>query len=165
MAPPRQFQRSVSSKAGVGNIGIVLRIILGQDLEQARKRMRFAWLVGFMLSGVFFINAAIAIWGLAPESEDRLPLSLYILALIEVGIVALLSYGILRRRKEAATALFFYFWGSRIFWISMGVIGLATLPELLKFLVWQVLPAYFFFQGLRGAWTYYYLTHPPIPPA
>lgn len=144
-------------------IGFILRIVLSQDLEQARRRIRLAWLVGFVLSGVFFINAAVAIWGLAPEAEDRLPLSLYIFALIEVGIVALLSYGVLRRLKEAATALFFYFWISRIFWIAMGVIGLATGPEILKFLVWQVLPAYFFFQGLRGAWTYYYLTHPQYP--
>jgi hypothetical protein len=144
-------------------LGFILRIILSQDLEQARKRIRLAWLIGFMLSGVFFINAAIAIWGLAPASADQLPLSLYIFALIEVGIVALLSYGVLRRLKEAATALFLYFWVSRIFWITMGVISLATPPEILKFLVWQVLPAYIFFQGLRGAWTYYYLTHPQYP--
>jgi hypothetical protein len=144
-------------------IGYIVRIMVGQDLEQARQRMRLAWLAGFIITGVFFINAAIAIWGLAPESEERLPLGLFIFAMVEVGIVAFLSYGVLRRRKEAATVLFFYFWISRIFWIALGIISLSTIPEILKFLVWQILPAYIFFQGLRGAWTYHYLTHPQYP--
>jgi hypothetical protein len=144
-------------------IGYIVRIMVNQDLEQARQRMRLVWLAGFIITGVFFINAAIAIWGLAPESEERLPLGLFIFAMVEVGIVAFLSYGVLRRRKEAATVLFFYFWISRIFWIALGIISLSTIPEILKFLVWQILPAYIFFQGLRGAWTYHYLTHPQYP--
>ena len=141
-------------------ISTVIKIIIGQDLEQSRKRMRYAWLVGFIFSGVAFINAAIAIWGLAPGTEYRLSLGLFIFAIVEVGIVAFLSYGVLQRRKEAATALFFYFWISRIFWITLGSIGLSTIPDIGKFLIWHVLPAYFFLQGLRGAWTWYYLTHP-----
>ena len=144
-------------------INYIIRFMVGQDLEQACRRMRHAWLVGFMMSGIFFVNAAIAIWGLAPGAEDRLSLGLFIFALVEVGIVAFLSYGVLRRSKEAATALFCYFWISRIFWIAMGIIDLSTAPHIFKFLVWQVLPAYIFFQGLRGAWTYYYLTHPQYP--
>ena len=146
-------------------INTVLKIIIGQDLEQARKRMRYAWLVGFIWSGVVFINTATAIWGLAPGTEVRLSLGLFIFAIIEVGVVAFLSYGVLQRRREAATALFFYFWISRIFWITMGIIGLSTIPDILRFLIWQVLPAYFFFQGLRGAWTCYYMTHPKHPAA
>lgn len=146
-------------------ISTVLKIIIGQDLEQARKRMRYAWLMGFIWSGAVFINTATAIWGLAPGTEDRLSLGLFIFAIIEVGIVAFLSYGVLQRRRGAATALFFYFWISRIFWITMGIIGLSTIPDIVRFLVCQVLPAYFFFQGLRGAWTCYYLTHPKHPAA
>jgi len=146
-------------------ISTILKIIIGRDLEQARKRMRYAWLVGFICSGVVFINVAIAIPGLAPGTEDRLSLGLFIFAIVEVGIVAFLSYGVLQRRREAATALFFYFWISRIFWITMGIIGLSTIPDIVKFLIWHVLPAYFFFQGLRGAWTCYYLTHPKHPAA
>jgi len=144
-------------------ISYIVQLIVSQELDQALKRMRLAWLIGFILSGVFFINAAIAIWGLAPETEERLPLGLYIFAMVEVGIISFLSYGVLRRSKKAATGLFFYFWISRIFWITMGIIGLATIAEIFKFLLWQVLPAYIFFQGLRGAWTYHYLTHPQYP--
>lgn len=137
--------------------------MVGQDLEQARKRMRNAWLVGFIWSAIIFINTATAIWGLAPGTEERLSLGLFIFALIEVGIVAFLSYGILQKRRNAATVLLLYFWISRIFWISMGIISLTTIPDITRFMIWQVLPAYLFFQGLRGAWTYYYLTHPQYP--
>lgn len=144
-------------------VSAIIKLLVGQDLEQARKRMRNAWLAGFIWSGVVFINTATAIWGLVPGTEERLNLGLFIFALVEVGIVAFLSYGVLQRRRQAATALFFYFWISRIFWITTGIIGLATILDITRFLVWQVLPAYLFFQGLRGAWTYYHLTHPEYP--
>ena len=131
-------------------ISAIIRLIVSQDLDQARKRMRNAWLVGFIWSGVIFINTATAIWGLAPGTGERLSLGLFIFALVEVGIVAFLSYGVLQRRRDAATTLFFYFWISRVFWITMGIIGLSALPEIARFLIWQVLPAYLFSKVYAG---------------
>ena len=137
--------------------------MVGSDLEQAGKRIRNAWIVGFLWAAWSFIGVVTSIWSLAPDAEEGLGLKLFIFAVVEVGLVAFLAYGVLKRRKSAATLLFFYFWTSRIFWISIGLISFATMSDIAKFFVLQVLPAYLFFQGMRGAWTFYYLTHPQYP--
>jgi hypothetical protein len=137
--------------------------MIGNDIDRARKRMRNAWVVGFIWAALSFVGAVAGIWGLAPEAEEGPGLGLFILVILEVGLVAYLSYGVLQRRRNAATLLFFYFWISRIPWIFVGLISLQSGPDIVRFLVLQVLPAYLFFQGMRGAWTYFYLTHPEYP--
>ena len=141
----------------------VTRLMIGNDIDQARKRMRNAWIAGFIWTALSFVGAVAGIWGLAPDAEEGPGLVIFILIILEVGLVAYLSYGVLQRRRGAATLLFFYFWISRIPWILVGLISLQSLPDIARFLVLQVLPAYLFFQGMRGAWTFFYLTHPQYP--
>jgi hypothetical protein len=142
----------------------VIRLLAHDDIDRARKQMRNAWIVGFIWTALSFMGAVAGIWGLAPEAEEGTGLGLFILVILEVGLVAYLSYGVLQRRRWAATLLFFYFWISRIPWIAVGLISLQSGPDVARFLVVQVLPAYLFFQGTRGAWTFFYLTHPQYPP-
>ena len=139
---------------------IALALLVGRDLEQARKRVRNGWLCGFLWAGWSFIGVVAGIWSLAPEAEERLSLSLFILAVVEVGVVAFLSYGVMRQRRPAAATLLVYFWVSRIFWIAAGAIGLGGYGEIIKFGILQVIPAYLFLQGMRGVWTWHRLTHP-----
>ena len=139
---------------------VALALLVGRDLEQARKRIRNGWLLGYLWAGWSFVGVIAAIWSLAPEAEERLSLALFILAVVEVGVVAFLSYGVMRRGRVASATLLVYFWGSRIFWIAAGAIGLGGYGEIVKFAILQVLPAYIFLQGMRGVWTWHYLTHP-----
>jgi hypothetical protein len=141
----------------------IARLTVGNDIEQARKRMRNAWIAGFVWTVLSFMGAIAGMWGLGAEAEGEPGLGLFIVAVVEVGLVAFLSYGVLQRRRWAATLLFFYFWISRIPWILVGLISLQSGPDIARFLALQVLPAYLFLQGMRGAWTFYYLTHPRYP--
>lgn len=138
-------------------------LTVGRDLEQARKRMRNAWIAGFVWVALSFMGAAAGVWGL--ESGQGPGLGLFIVVILEVGLVAYLSYGIMQRRRVPATVLFFYFWISRIPWIAVGLISLQSGPDVGRLLLLQLLPAYLFLQGMRGAWTYHYLTHPQYPEA
>lgn len=141
----------------------IARYMVGHDIERARQRMKYAWIAGFIWTALSFMGAVAGIWALGPDSPEGPGLALFILAIVEVGLVAFLSYGVMQRRRGAATVLFFYFWTSRIPWIAVGLISLQTPPDIARFLLLQLLPAYLFFQGMRGAWTYYYLTHPQYP--
>lgn len=144
---------------------VLLALTIGNNIERARNGMRNAWIAGFVWAALSFFGAAAGIWNLASQAEAGPGLGLFIAAMVEVGLVAYLSYGVLRRRRGAATLLFFYFWTSRILWIALGLISFQTGPDVVRFLVLQVLPAYLFFQGMRGTWTFHYLTHPEYPQA
>ena len=146
-----------------GWTGLLAALVVGRDLEQAQRRLRYGWMVGYVWAGWSFIGVMAGIWSLAPEAADRLDLRLFILAVLEVGLVAFLAYGVLRRRKAPATVLLGYFWISRVFWIAVGAIAVGSALEVVRFFVLQVAPAYLFLQAMRGAWTYHYLTHPGYP--
>jgi hypothetical protein len=141
----------------------VIRLMVGNDIDRARKRMRNAWIAGFIWTALSFMGAVAGIRGLAPEAEEGTGLGPFILVILEVGLIAYLSYGVLQRRRWAATLLFFYFWISRIPWIATGLISFQSGADIARFLVLQVLPGCLFFQGMRGAWTCFYLTHPRYP--
>jgi hypothetical protein len=143
----------------------IIRLMVGNDIEKARKRIRNAWIAGFIWTAWSYVGAVGLMWGLASETEEGPGLELFIFAVVEVGLIAFLSYRVMRRGRWEATLLFFYFWTSRIFWLAMGLIRLKTGLDLAGFFLVQVLPAYLFFQGMRGAWTFYYLTHPQYPVA
>ena len=144
---------------------ILAALLVGQDLGQAQRRVRWAWVAGFLWAAWSFIGVMAGIWSLAPEVSDRLDLRLFILAVLEVGLVAFLSYGVMRRWRPAAAILLAYFWPSRIFWIVVGAIALGSMGEIAKFFILQAAPAYLFLQGMRGVWTHHYLTHPDYPAA
>ena len=125
--------------------------------------MRFGWLAGFVWAGISFLGAVGAM--LAPviaEAPSELHLGQYIFAIIEVGIIAYLSFGLMQRRPTAATLLFLYFILSRIALVFIGLITLGQ-PSDYILLLKEGIFAFLFFQALRGALTYYHLTHPQYP--
>ena len=141
--------------------------MVGDDIEQARRRMRYAWIAGFLWTGLSFVGALREILLPATEGSEGLGLGLglFVFLIVEVGVVGFLSYGVLQRQAKAATLLFFYFSISRIFWVGVGQISFDDWQSVVRFFAVQVLPAYLFFQGMRGAWTFHYLTRPQVPAA
>jgi len=136
---------------------LILTRLLIRDFGVVLRRIRLAWIVGLLWSAWSFFGVISGIWSLSVEGEEGLRLFVFVLVVLEVGVVALFSYLVFRRRRFGGVWLFLYFWFSRIFWIWVGLIGFSCFVELGRFMVIQVLPAYVFFQGMRGTLSYYYL--------
>ena len=157
-----------SESGGWDLVRAVIRLMTSGDLEQARRRMRFAWVAGFIWAGISFFNAGInalgLIFGFDAEGQPWWSGGQLAFVLAESTLVASLSFGVLKRWRRAAVLLFFYFGTSRIILIALGLISLQQPPDILRFLV-QVVVAYLFFQGLRGTLVFHYLTHSQYPAA
>lgn len=141
----------------------VIRLMSGGDVDQARRRMRYAWLAGFIWAGISFFNAGAIgigiIFGFDAEGQPQWSGGQLAFVLVESTLVASLAFGVLKRWRPAAVLLFFYFAISRIVLIALGLIALQQSADLLRLLV-QVVVAYLFFQGIRGSLAFHYLTHP-----
>ncbi len=122
--------------------------------------MRWAWIAGFTWATIGLLNAMLLFSGLDSEVENLWGGGQFLWVVSESGLIALLSYGVLKKAKLAAVSLFFYFWISRIPLLAVGWISLVEQPDMARFIIMQVLPAYLFFQGMRGALTFHFLTHP-----
>ena len=135
----------------------VIRLMTGGDVNQARRRMRYAWVAAFIWVGIFLFNAGAnaLVW-----SGGQLAF-----VLGESTMVAILAFGVLKRRRPAAVLLFFYFAISRIVFIALGPIALQEPPDILRFLLIEAVVAYLLFQGIRGSLVFHYLTHPHYPTA
>ncbi len=144
----------------------VVRLMTSGDVDQARRRMRYAWLAGFIWAGISLFNAGInglgLIFGFDAEGQPWWSGGQLAFVLAESTLVASLSFGVLKRWRPAAVLLFFYFAISRIILIALGLIALQQPPDILRFLV-QVVVAYLFFQGIRGTLVFHSLTHPHNP--
>ena len=140
-------------------------LLMGGGPDKARRWIRFGWLAGFVWAAISFLGAVGSM--LAPviaEAPSDLDLGQYIFAVIEVGVIAYLSYGVMQRRPVAAALLFLYFVLSRVVLILVGLIALEQLADYWRLLIQGVF-AFFFFQALRGVLTFYHLTHPQYPVA
>jgi hypothetical protein len=133
-----------------------MKLLIADDVVKARKRMRNAWIAGFAAAGVGFINALISFPSAASDSQGGWSNGQFVFVMLESSLMAVLAYGVLKRTRAAAVLLFFYFLISRIPLLAMGLMRLEVLPL-------QLLFGYLFFQGMRGALTFHYLTH-PLPP-
>jgi len=140
----------------------IIRLMVGNDVDRARKRMRYAWIAGFAWAAVGLVNALVFFSGFDAETQTLWSGGQFAFVIIESAVMAALSYGVVKRLRLAAALLFFYFWISRIPLLALGIISLEAPPDLFRFLL-QVLVAYLLFQGMRGAFTCYYLTHPYYP--
>jgi hypothetical protein len=127
--------------------------MIADDVVKARKRMRNAWIAGFAAAGIGFINALISFPSAASESQGGWSNGQFVFVMLESSLMAGLACGVLKRLRAAAVVLFFYFVISRIPLLAMGLMRLEVLPL-------QLLFGYLFFQGMRGALTFHYLTHP-----
>ena len=133
-----------------------MKLMIGDDIGKARRRMRIAWIAGFAAVTISFILASIALGGVNAEGKELISGGQYILVTIDSGIIAILSLGLWRRFRVAAVLLFLYFVISKgvLFSVGLGHMGFdePVIPV-------QLLFAYLFFQGMRGALTFHHLTH------
>ena len=83
------------------------------DLVQARRRMRFAWVAGFIWAGISLFNAGInalgLIFGFDAEGQPWWSGGQLTFVLAESTLIVVLAFGVLKRWRPAAVLLFFYF--------------------------------------------------------
>ena len=140
-------------------------MLINGDLERARKRMRNAWIAGFAWSAFIFLGAMGLLLPPVMFGIDTLsPIDLgrFIYAIVEVGLMGVLAFGVFSQRRSAATLLFCYFAVSRVVLVAIGEVRFDEPPDLVRLLI-QVGFGYLFFQGMRGGWTHHHLTHPQYP--
>ena len=140
------------------------RILLGTDVTQASRRIRWAYICGYLYAGVFIFNA-IALFSVgAPEVKGLWSTGQAVFVVFEASLVAILSFGLSRRNKLAAIFLFGYFFLSRVPLLILGFLPTANeLDGLMRLVVMQILPAYLFYKGLRGVLTFHDLKHRDYP--
>ena len=141
---------------------IAVQLMIGNNLERARRRMRWAWVAGLIWAGMEAFNALTLFFGVETALRPQWSVAQFILVLVEAATMAALSLGLKRRSRAAAALLFGFFCVSRVVLLFLGMIALSTGEDVARLVV-QSLFAYLFFQGLRGALTYHHLTHPQHP--
>ena len=140
------------------------RILLGTDVTQANRRIRWAYICGYLYAGVFVFNA-ITLFSVGNlEVKGLWSTGQAVFVVLEASLIAILSFGLSRRNKMAAIGLFVYFLLSRVPLLILGFLPAANeLDGLMRLVVMQILPAYLFFQGLRGVLTFHNLKHRDYP--
>ena len=140
------------------------RILLGTDVTQASRRIRWAYICGYLYAGVFVFNA-IALFSVGDlEVKGLWSTGQAVFVVLEASLIAILSFGLSRRNKMAAIGLFVYFLLSRVPLLILGFLPAANeLDGLMRLVVMQILPAYLFFQGLRGVLTFHDLKDRDYP--
>ena len=140
------------------------RILLGTDVTQANRRIRWAYICGYLYAGVFVFNA-ITLFSVGDlEVKGLWSTGQAVFVVSEASLVAFLSFGLSQRNKLAAIGLFVYFLLSRVPLLILGFLPAANeLDGLMRLVVMQILPAYLFFQGLRGVLTFHNLKHRDYP--
>ncbi len=140
------------------------RILLGTDVTQANRRIRWAYICGYLYAGVFLFNA-ITLFSVGDlEVKGLWSTGQAVFVVLEASLIAILSFGLSRRNKMAAIGLFVYFLLSRVPLLILGFLPAANeLDGLMKLVVMQILPAYLFFQGLRGVLTFHDLKDRDYP--
>ena len=140
------------------------RILLGTDVTQANRRIRWAYICGYLYAGVFVFNA-ITLFSVGDlEVKGLWSTGQAVFVVLEASLVAFLSFGLSRRNKMAAIGLLVYFLLSRVPLLILGFLPAANeLDGLMRLVVMQILPAYLFFQGLRGVLTFHDLKDRDYP--
>tara|TARA_B100001765_G_scaffold5038_1_gene2986 strand:+ start:424 stop:879 length:456 start_codon:yes stop_codon:yes gene_type:complete len=140
------------------------RILVGTDITQASRRIRWAYICGYLYAGVFIFNAIVLFSVGSLEVKGLWSTGQAGFVVFEASLVAILSFGLSRRNKVAAIGLFGYFLLSRVPLLILGFLPSANeLDGLMRLVVMQILPAYLFFQGLRGVLTFHDLKHRHYP--
>ena len=139
--------------------------LVGNDLEQARKRILWGGVAGLVVAGILLIVVTTTYFA-DPETMGVVQPSRgqFLYVLLEAGIMAALSVGVLNRSRWAAAGLLAYHILSKLALFALALFGLA--PGNLNpysMTIFLLIPAYLFFQALRGALTWHYLTHPVYP--
>ena len=140
------------------------RILVGTNITQSSRRIRWAYICGYLYAGVFVFNA-ITLFSVGDlEVKGLWSTGQAVFVVLEASLVAFLSFGLSRRNKLSAIGLFVYFLLSRVPLLVLGFLPAANeLDGLMRLLVMQILPAYLFFQGLRGVLTFHDLKDRDYP--
>lgn len=139
--------------------------LIGTDLEQARKRIRWgggaglaAAIVNFIVIMSTYFVGDTGVEGVVQPSGGQ-----FLFVLAEAGLVAGLAAGVLKRSRAAAATLLFYQIVSKLALFGLAAFGLGPGNLTPVSLALNLVFAYLFFQGLRGVLTWHYLTHPDYP--
>ncbi len=158
-----------TGSSGWGLVRAGIRLMTSGDLDQARRRMRFAWIAGFIWVGISLFSAVINALGLFfgwdAEGQPWWSGGQLAFVLAESTLMASLSLGVLKRGRPAAVLLFLYFGASRLVLIALGVTVLQEPSDVLRFLLIETVVAYLLFQGMRGSLVFHLLTHSQRPAA
>ena len=138
------------------------RWLIGTDLEQARKRIRYGGVAGLAAAGINFVVAVITYFGDEGVAGVIRPGGgAFVFVLVEAGLMTALSVGVLRRNRSAAVMLLGYHVVSKLILFGLAAFGVG--PGSLRAIPFHLVFAYLFIQSLRGALTWHYLTHPFHP--
>ena len=139
--------------------------LIGTDLVQARKRIRWGFGAGLaaaiinfiVIMSTFFVGDT-SVEGVVQPSRGQ-----FIFVLVEAVLVAILAVGVHKRNRAMAATLLGYQLISKsvLFGLALAGLGPGNLNPVS--LVLNLVFAYLFFQGLRGVLTWHHLTHPLYP--
>ena len=141
-------------------MGLTERILIGTDITQSRRRIRWAYMCGYLYAGVCLLNTVLLFSAWDSEISGLWSTGQSVFVVLESSLIAILSFGLSRRNKLGAIGLFVYFSVSRVPLLILGFLpAVNELDDLVRLIVSQVLPACLFFQGLRGVLTFHALKH------
>ena len=121
---------------------------LAMTKKQALAHIRNAWIAGVAAAVLTFIVGLVAANGTSMvEGMDTKTLQLS--GYVDVTILLALSYGIFKRIRGCAIAMFAYFFLSKLYQFSVSGIGSNPAGVLVALGL-----TYVFFQGVRGTWAY-----------
>ena len=139
--------------------------MIGSDLRQAGKRILWGGVTGLAIAGMLSVAVTTTYFGDPAVTGLVQPtLGQFLYVLLESGLIAALSVGVLKRFRLAAAALLAYHLVSKAALFGLAIFGLA--PGNLNpysMTIYLLIPGYLFLQGLRGVLTWHYLTHPVYP--
>ena len=139
------------------------RWLIGTDPEQAAKRIRWGGIAGIAAALVNFIVALVTYYGDDSVAGVIRPGGWpFLFVLAEAAVYAALAVAVLRKNRTAAALLLGYHLASKLILFGLAAFGLG--PGTLRAIPFHLAFAYLFFQGMRGAFTWHYLTHPVYPP-
>jgi serine/threonine-protein kinase len=110
------------------------------DLEKAQKHIRHCWIAGSVSAGLTLLITALAMAGVSLFGFT-------IFNLLDVLLMAGLSFGVYKKSRVCAALLFAYFVVSKVMMLSQQF-NPASLPLSLVF-------GYYFFMGVLGTFAYH----------
>ena len=136
--------------------------LIGSDIEQARKRMRWGGIAGIAAAVINFVVAVVTYFGDASVEGVIQPGGwAFLFVLAEAGLMTVLAVGLLRKNRHAAILLLGYHVFSKVALFGLAAVGVG--PGSLRAIPFHLVFAYMFFQGWRGVLTWRYLTRPEYP--
>ncbi len=139
--------------------------LIGTDLVQARKRIRWGGGAGLAAAVINFIviMSTYFVGDTGVEGVIQPSGGQFLFVLVEAVALAGLAVAALMRSRAGAMGLLGYHVISKLALFGLAAFGLGPGNLNPVSLVLNLVFAYLFFQGLRGVLTWHYLTHPDYP--